>query len=1223
MSLPRCWPVRLGVSICVPNQMYNDGQINNKTKSHMLKRLLTYALVVSTAVWSVGLLATPLAVGAAVSGDLIKLQCTAGASVNDPCKAVYYLGADSKRYVFPNEKTYKTWYSDFSGVKVVSSTEMSSYAIGGNVTYRPGVKLVKITTDPKVYAVAMDGTLRWVTTADIAAALYGSNWATMVEDVPDAFFVNYTVGANITAASDYSVQGAKDGSPTINEDKGLSGTVPSGASVSVALASDTPATGIVAENAARVPFTKVNLTASADGDVVVDSWQVERIGLGQNGAFASVDILDAATMLPINSTGKTLNAQNIATFSENFVIPAGQTRSVILAGNMAASLDAYAGEIPSLSLKSITMQGNTTVMGSLPVTGNYQNLNATITIGTATVQRGAYSNATSTALEVGKTNYAFFAFSIQAGSTEDVSFNQVRLYQSGSASLGSDLDNLKLYRDGTLLATGVVDGNYVSFSFSGITIPEGQTYQFQVKGDVVGGSARTIQLSVYRTTDLLVKGLEFGYNITPSYSGTGSSGSNPVLTDNQATISTGTLRVGRSNTVAAGNIGVGNDQVLGAFEFEAKGEPVNITALTLTVTSSTTGTITEDALQSVKLVDANGVTVAGPTDITNNALTVAWTDTFTVPIGVNHYRVVGNLALTGGWSSDDTIYVSMNPGSVITARGETTDQTITATPSSSVSASTQTIKAASLTVSKHSKATARNIITNSQNVLANSWVFDASAAGEDIRVTSIAVRASTTGKVNALTLREGAATECAGAIINPINDAPVSSNDSTATSTFALTEPLIITKGTSKTVDLCVNIGSDTNAGEVNTFGITSTDAITAYGKTTGNSASKTVTAHDGPALTAVAAGTLEITLDASAPASQRVVAGTTGAVLSEIRLEATNEAIDITQLVVTIADGDLTGTAAGDYTQVGKFYLKLDGQVIGNAAGYVPSAASTTISLNRGDLTIPAGSEGKKLTITGDLASIGTNLPGTANADIKVGIGATGGANITAYGNGSNGSATKTYNSSTGSPMILHKAIPQVVIETPTNDLAASAVLSRVKITAVGGKIGIHRLSFVTNTSTSVTLSNGYYRLAACGGCDGIAAGEVLSSTTSAGTYLIDGSSTWSNTITSGSHGKSYLGIASGATATIDFYATVGMTTNSDSVSTSLLGDTATTTNDTGGDPAAAFASKNQGNFVWSDLNLDNSNSAAALTSKQWYNGYYVTGLGPNTTTTPVTVGE
>jgi len=83
------------------------------------------------------------------------------------------------------------------------------------------------------------------------------------------------------------------------------------------------------------------------------------------------------------------------------------------------------------------------------------------------------------------------------------------------------------------------------------------------------------------------------------------------------------------------------------------------------------------------------------------------------------------------------------------------------------------------------------------------------------------------------------------------------------------------------------------------------------------------------------------------------------------------------------------------------------------------------------------------------------------------------------------------------------------------------------------------------------------------------------------------------------------------------------GFTTSSDAVSTSLLGDTATTTNDTGGDPAAVYTVNNQGNFVWSDLNLDESQAAASLTSKQWYNGYLVAGLGGAATSTAITISD
>ena len=154
-------------------------------------------------------------------GKLVALACAKGASVNDPCKAVYYVGNNGKRYVFPNEKTYKTWYQDFSGVQVVSADKLASFPIGGNVTYRPGVKLVKINTDPKVYAVSAKGTLRWLQTADVAQTLYGANWAALVDDVADSFFVNYMTGSDISAAAGYSVESSKTNSPDINTDKGL------------------------------------------------------------------------------------------------------------------------------------------------------------------------------------------------------------------------------------------------------------------------------------------------------------------------------------------------------------------------------------------------------------------------------------------------------------------------------------------------------------------------------------------------------------------------------------------------------------------------------------------------------------------------------------------------------------------------------------------------------------------------------------------------------------------------------------------------------------------------------------------------------------------------------------------------------------------------------------------------------------------------------------------
>lgn len=124
-----------------------------------------------------------------VSGTLIKSAVM---------PAVYYCGADGKRYVFVNDKAFFSWYKDFSSVQTVSEDTMAKITIGGNITYRPGTRMIKIQSDPKAYVVARGGILRWVATENAAKRLFGDNWNTMIDDVSDSFFVNYKIGTPIS-----------------------------------------------------------------------------------------------------------------------------------------------------------------------------------------------------------------------------------------------------------------------------------------------------------------------------------------------------------------------------------------------------------------------------------------------------------------------------------------------------------------------------------------------------------------------------------------------------------------------------------------------------------------------------------------------------------------------------------------------------------------------------------------------------------------------------------------------------------------------------------------------------------------------------------------------------------------------------------------------------------------------------------------------------------------
>lgn len=137
---------------------------------------------------------------------------------------VYWYAADGKRYVFPNTKTYYTWFSsdDFARVQTLSDNDLASLPLGGNVVYRGGAKLVKITTDPRVYAVSRYGILHWIPNEYIAMQLYGASWMQMVEDIPDAFFINYTVGTPLSQPSDFSVSNEYNGVHTPSDNLRLS-----------------------------------------------------------------------------------------------------------------------------------------------------------------------------------------------------------------------------------------------------------------------------------------------------------------------------------------------------------------------------------------------------------------------------------------------------------------------------------------------------------------------------------------------------------------------------------------------------------------------------------------------------------------------------------------------------------------------------------------------------------------------------------------------------------------------------------------------------------------------------------------------------------------------------------------------------------------------------------------------------------------------------------------
>ena len=515
---------------------------------NLLKKLFSSFVALTTIAWSVGVgsLALPSMASAATTGELIK--------ASGP--AVYYFAADSKRYVFPNEKTYFSWYMNFNSVRTITDSELASYAIGGNVTIRPGTNLVKITTDPKVYAVSPYGVLRWIESEALAISLYGASWASRVVDVPDGFFVNYSVGASVSTAqhpdgtvimyagdtSKYVVWGGMKRrvvnesvynlngfnpiyiiTTTISYPNGLDvtgregaladvvyisgpGPIVVGGNVSVALASDTPAGQNVPQGASSIQLAKFNLTAGSAG-ALISGISFRRVGIGASSDFSNVYLYKAdGTRL---TTGRTINSStNIVQFNGlNLSIAAGTTYAVLVVGDTNSSITAggqHAFELSDAASVVVTGTG-ASVTGSFPIRGNV------FTIGTTSASRLDVTKGTTPSNpQIGSAEVEISNFKLTAQGN-DIEVRRVTLLQAGSVS-NTDITNLKLYQGATVVATAsALIGDKIVLNFSpAYLVTDGTTRVFSLKAAVAGRSSRTIKTYVEYSTDVYAIDTEFG-----------------------------------------------------------------------------------------------------------------------------------------------------------------------------------------------------------------------------------------------------------------------------------------------------------------------------------------------------------------------------------------------------------------------------------------------------------------------------------------------------------------------------------------------------------------------------------------------------------------------------------------------------------------------------------------------------------------------------------------
>ncbi|MFA6995096.1 MAG: hypothetical protein WC249_01655 [Patescibacteria group bacterium] len=1164
-----------------------------------LRKFLVVGVMVLSVIAMSGLAVAPSAKASASAGDLIKMS---GLS------SVYYLGADGKRYVFPNSATYFSWYPDFSGVVTIPASELQSYPLGGNVTMRAGTKLVKITTDPSVYAVTPNGVLSKIGSEAQASALYGTDWAKRVVDVPDAFFTNYTIGAalangsvpagslvknasspavyyydgtnylsissesvfnsnrfdwaNVVAVSSTITAGgtAVTGSQFVNvAQNGGNGSTPvTGSGLMVSLNASTPGALSVPNNGARVPMAKVNLTAANDGAITVNSITVKRIGLSTysniSKVWAEQDGVIVASKKSMNS-----NDESILTFSPALTINAGQTVTL----DLLVSLNSASGNVGlSIATASAVSATSASVSGSFPINGNLMSpttysvvnlyiasttVSTTVKVGDEKVELGKF--------EVGFNNYS-------GGIAKDVVLTSIMLKNNGTEDLSKATMNLFLEQAGNKVSSSyTIDGRWVTFYFPGTglnLLKDDSSKIFSIKGDVIAkeNTGDSFVFTLNKGTDLVAyeKSTGFGANVYNTISGNTAADSYAIST---ITIDAGAVSVSKKSTSPSDTTIVkGSDNVVLLANVRAD-EAITADGLNLLYSDDAT---TTNQFENVR-VYLNGLLLDSfDPSATTTDTSIAIDSTLTLNKGDNEVKVMAKAKTTAVASSHfqvklgSTIFNSMNPEYVVSGNPVTVAVGGTAT------GGIFTVQGATLeTVKNDGYTDGKTIVKGSTDVsLAK---FNVKATNDVVHVTSISF-GDNLGTVLSTSISD---------MKLYVDGSPVGNTTDFGSSGVNFSSlNFDIAKDSTKAIELKGSFDSSAT-GTFQTLMTISAQDSRGTSINSGNVATTT-------SFTVADAGTLNVALGGNTPAAGMLAAKSAEQEVAQFKFTAINDSASLTELNVVNTAIDATtatSTSATSSADARIASVKLyDGTTLIDS--FVPVSGAGKFTITNDKVKVLAN-QSKTLSIKVVLNSI-DNQASETNKDIHLGITtlkfkSSAGTETTQNSNGATGILANNFRVRKTVPTVALLALPTTVLT------AGEQVISKFTVTAdASGDVELHQIALDTSNTASATITalatsstlkvNGSYK-------------DVTVSTSS--NRLIITFATTTNEIVSAGSSKTFEILASLSVAG----------SGSESVTSKISEDTDYTVGATS-------------NFVWSD--------GASIETQTYSTGYRVSGLSTAT---------
>lgn len=456
-----------------------------------------------------------------------------------------------------------------------------------------------------------------------------SNLSVTSAELVESDLVRLTLGETTVAGSMYtlSVMGLLTSDGITFDDSvefaGYSDIVPSNGTLEVSLSASNPAADTVPGGALGVVMLSLDISASAEDDVVVSHLTVLHEGFGNEddieGVYAVIDGGRVTRKRTIKNEDQTADIR----FTSPLVIPRGQTITVdivadfITNGSTPRNINGAEHNLV-LELASDVRSNAKATAGSFPLRGNTFRI-AAVDTGTVTLK---YRGITPNEIEVGKTAAIIGKFELKASSTQDESLYSITLENNGSASDG-DFQNIAIRKTDNTVVTNTVAtsvGDFVTLLFDPpMTILEGDRITLEVIADISDGAGDTISLSLEEDSDLFSVGSLYGYGINGQLYGSQVT-IDPNTVANTVTIDAGEFTISINGPAAEQYTRDDDDAVLANIFFESGNEPVDVQTVYMMVEAQTSTSVpvlynldgANPALEDVEIRNvATGQTIEG------------------------------------------------------------------------------------------------------------------------------------------------------------------------------------------------------------------------------------------------------------------------------------------------------------------------------------------------------------------------------------------------------------------------------------------------------------------------------------------------------------------------------------------------------------------------------------------------------------------------------------